>query len=338
VKTIDRRKLKVCLIGCGDMGAFHARAIRQNPNVSELTLSDADALRAQHLAQELDASWLSLDDAFLGLAFNAYFIVSPPAAHLAQATCAANTGAYVFCEKPLGEDLASIDSAMPALRSYKDRIQVGFNRRFDPHMADLKARIAAGAIGQVEQLRIVSRDHTPPGVGDLKNSSGLITETTIHDFDLCRWLLDDEMSKVMCMGGALINPEYETLGHIDTATTLLQGSRGQQVVIQNSWRTSYGYDQRVEAFGSGGRLTVANPSGPLVLQEDAGGLCRKRIAPDWLVRYQEAYVLQAASFLDSVAQGTTVTPNLNDGYLASFLAEKAAEALRSGRSVSCDTD
>jgi myo-inositol 2-dehydrogenase/D-chiro-inositol 1-dehydrogenase len=205
-------------------------------------------------------------------------------------------------------------------------------------MAELKRRITDGEIGDIEQLQIVSRDHTAPPADGLENSAGLIIETAIHDFDMSRWLLDDEIVKVMCLGSVLINPDYEKVGHIDTATTVLEGSRGQQVVIQNSWRTSYGYDQRVEAFGAGGRLNVANPSGPLVTQEDASGLHRGLIATDWLVRYPEAYFIQATAFLDAVSNETAVSPNLTDGYHASYLAQKATESHRSGQPVLCKPD
>ncbi len=332
----EKPGLGVCLVGCGGMGDLHARSILKCATVKSLTLCDADEPRARKLAEDLGAECMSVDDALSKSKFDAYFIVSPPFAHLEQIKRAAETGAYVFCEKPLGENLASIDAAMPALQPHQDHIQLGFNRRFDPHMAELKRRIETGAIGPVEQLRIVSRDHLAPPADDLQNSAGLLVETAIHDFDLSRWLLDDELTEVMCMGSVLINSDYKAVGHIDTATTLLRGSRGQQVVIQNSWRTSYGYDQRVEAFGAGGKLTVANPAGPLVLQEDNGGLHRELIATDWLVRYREAYFIQAAAFLDAVASGATVSPGLSDGYRASYLAQKATESHISGQPVMCD--
>ena len=326
-------KLRVCMIGCGGMGTLHARALAQHADLGNLTLCDADGTRAQALADQLGAQTCPVDDALAQDGFDAYFIVSPPFAHLDQIQRAASTGAHVFCEKPLGEDIASIEKAMPALTDHADRIQIGFNRRFDPHMAELKRNIAAGAIGTVEQLRIVSRDHTAPQVGDLANSAGLIAETAIHDFDMSRWLLNGEIAEVFCMGGTLINPEYDSIGHIDTATILLRSTLGQQVVIQNSWRTSYGYDQRVEAFGGGGKMTVDNPSGPLVLREDGSGLHRGVIATDWLARYPEAYAIQAREFLDKVFLGKAVSPNLTDGYQASLIAQMAADSLTSGKPV-----
>lgn len=333
--TVENRGLRVCLLGCGGMGRFHAESILRHSNLSGLSLCDVDPSRAQELAGELGAEWLPLEVALSSNTFDAFFVVTPAAAHVEQLVRLVPSGAYVFCEKPLGIDMASIEAAMPVLKPFADQIQVGFNRRFDPHMADLKRRLSAEDIGAIEQLRIVSRDFSAPSVESLDDSAGLLFETAIHDFDLTRWLLDDEICELMCFGGALVNPRYANVGHIDTATTLMRGTRGQQVVVQNSWRTSYGYDQRVEAFGAGGRLTVSNPAEPLVFHENAGGLHRGPISPDWFARYPEAYFIQDTAFLDAVSSGDAVRPNLIDGYMASRLAQRASESLNSGLLVSC---
>ncbi len=333
--SVEKRGLNVCLVGCGGMGRLHGKSILRHSDVSGLSLCDVDPARARELAGELGAEWLPLDEALSSGKFDAFFVVTPAAAHVEQLVRIAPNGAYVFCEKPLGHDMAAIDAAMPALKPFADRIQVGFNRRFDPHMADLKRRILAGDIGEIEQLRIVSRDFSAPSVESLDKSAGLLFETATHDFDLARWLLDDEICELMCLGGALINPRYASVGHIDTATTIMRGAHGQQVVIQNSWRTSYGYDQRVEAFGAGGRLTVANPAGPLVFHENADGLRSGPISTDWFDRYPEAYFIQDTAFLDAVSSGDAVRPNLNDGYMASYIAQRASESQSGGVFVSC---
>ena len=318
------------------MGRLHGESILRHSALSSLSLCDVDPSRARELAGKLGVQWLPLPEALDSSVFDALFVVTPPEAHVDQLLRTVPNGSYVFCEKPLGNDMASINAAMPTLKPFADRIQVGFNRRFDPHMAALKRRILAGDIGEIEQLRIVSRDFTPPSVESLDKSAGLLFETAIHDFDLTRWLLDDELSEVMCLGGALVNPRYASKGHIDTATMVMRGARGQQVVIQNSWRTSYGYDQRVEAFGAGGCLTVANPADPLVFYENASGLHRGLISPDWFARYPEAYFIQNTAFLDAVSSGDAVRPNLIDGYMASHIAQRASESQRSGLPVSCE--
>ncbi len=318
------------------MGRLHGESILRHSALSSLSLCDVDPSRARELAGKLGVQWLPLPEALDSSVFDAFFVVTPPEAHVDQLLRTVPNGSYVFCEKPLGNDMASINAAMPTLKPFADRIQVGFNRRFDPHMAALKRRILAGDIGEIEQLRIVSRDFTPPSVESLDKSAGLLFETVIHDFDLTRWLIDDELSEVMCLGGALVNPRYASKGHIDTATTVMRGARGQQVVIQNSWRTSYGYDQRVEAFGASGCLTVANPADPLVFYENSSGLHRGLISPDWFARYPEAYFIQNTAFLDAVSSGDAVRPNLIDGYMASHIAQRASESQRSGLPVSCE--
>ena len=336
MSPVEKRGLSVCLVGCGGMGRLHGQSILRHSNVSSLGLCDVDPSRARKLAGELGVEWLRLDEALSSIMFDAFFVVTPAAAHVEQLVRIVPSGAYVFCEKPLGHDMAIIDAAMPALKLFAGRIQVGYNRRFDPHMAELKRRILAGDIGEIEQLRIVSRDFSAPSVESLDKSAGLLFETATHDFDLTRWLLDDEICELMCLGGAMINPRYASVGHIDTATTIMRGAHGQQVVIQNSWRTSYGYDQRVEAFGAGGRLTVANPAEPSVFYENAGGLHRGPISPDWFARYPEAYFIQDTAFLDAVSSGDAVRPNLIDGYMASLIAQRASESQKAGLPVSCE--
>ena len=333
--TVEKRGLSVCLVGCGGMGRLHGESILRHSNLSGLSVCDVDPSRAQKLAGELGAEWLPLTEALSSSTFDAFFVVTPAAAHVEQLVRIIPGGAYVFCEKPLGVDMATIDAAMPVLRPFADRIQVGFNRRFDPHMAALKQRILAGDIGEIEQLRIVSRDFSAPSVESLVGSAGLLFETAIHDFDLTRWLLDGEICELMCLGNALINPDYSSVGHIDTATTIMRGTCGQQVVIQNSWRTSYGYDQRVEAFGAGGRLAVSNPADPLVFCENADGLHRGPISSDWFARYPEAYFIQDTAFLNAVSSGDAVRPNLIDGYMASYIAQRASESQSAGSLVSC---
>lgn len=333
MKHSQDKPLSICLIGCGEMGRLHARSIAAHRNISRFAVSDADNTRAEETAHQLKAESLSVDEALEEAEFDAVFVVSPPSEHLNHTLRAAQTGAYVFCEKPLGPNLASIDAVYLDLKPFGDKIHLGFNRRFDPHMAALKARVDAGEVGRVEQLHIVSRDHTPPTIEALKTAAGLIAETAIHDFDMARWLLGTEPAEVSCHGAALVNPDYAAHGHIDTATTILTSAVGQQVVIQNSLRANYGYDQRVEAFGAGGRLAVANPVTPLVAREDGNGLMHASISDDWSTRYVESYRIEVQSFLSTVRAGLATSPNLFDGYMASLIAQNAQASLDTGRRV-----
>ncbi len=312
------------------MGRLHAASIATHPMLGQFTVCDSLMDAARSVATEFGAKVMSVNEALACSGFDAIIIASPARLHLDHTARAVKTGSYVFCEKPLGLDLASIKETLPQLTPYAGRIQLGFNRRFDPHMAALKARLDAGEIGEIEQLHIISRDHKPPRVSDLKNSAGLIAETAIHDFDMLRWLLGTEITQVFCYGATLVNPDYAKFAHIDTATMVLRTAKGQQVVIQNSWRAIYGYDQRIEAFGPKGRLNVSNPVDPLVTYQDQNGLRHGRIADDWSDRYLTAYRIEMHQFLDCVAANGLPTPGLNDGVMASKLAHCVQVSLDTG--------
>lgn len=333
----QQAELNLCLIGCGHMGRLHARNLAFDARVARLTLCDASEDTVTALVDDLSGGSATLSpgqvDTALDGAFDGFIIASPAHLHLEQVIRASKTGAYIFCEKPLGTDFAAIEAATAALAPYAEQIQVGFNRRFDPQMAALKARIAAGDVGPIEQLHIVSRDHRPPTIAQLKNSAGLIAETAIHDFDMLRWLLDGEIAQISCYGGALINPEYADHGHIDTATMVLISEIGQQIVIQNSWRAANGYDQRIEAFGPKGRLTVDNPTADLVRFEGRSGMRHGQIADDWSTRYIASYCVEMQAFVHSVAKHQSTMPNLCDAIAASKLAFLAQRSLREGRAI-----
>lgn len=331
-----KKSLSVCLIGCGEMGRLHASSIVDHPLLGELSVCDWSQDAAQKAADDFGATLKTVDAALDSSGIDAYIIASPAHLHLDHTARAAKTGAYVFCEKPLGVTLASINEALPELIQFADKIQMGFNRRFDQHMAALKARLDLGEIGEIEQLHIVSRDHKPPLLADLKNSAGLIGETAIHDFDTVRWLMGVEIAQVSCFGATLVDPLYREAGIIDTATTILTTKKGQQIVIQNSLRAVYGYDQRVEAFGADGRLNVSNPTGPLVSHEDRNGLRHGQIADDWSDRYVDAYRDEMHQFLKCVANQAVVSPGLQDGVMASQLAHLAQLSLDSGQPQVCE--
>ncbi|MHA3980733.1 Gfo/Idh/MocA family oxidoreductase [Halovulum sp. GXIMD14794] len=337
----DNTNLKISVIGCGTMGAIHARNLAADPRVGHVALFDADLARAEAVAsgfgpRDAASSVAQVDSVFDGDTPDAFVICSPAALHLDQLVTASRTGAYVFCEKPVASRYEQIAAKLDNLRPYNDRIQVGFNRRFDPHMADLKARLAAPETGKIEQLQVISRDHTPPTLDQLPNSAGLIAETMIHDFDTVRWLLSDEIRAVFCSGAALVNPAYADLGHVDTTTTILTGRGGQQVVVQNSWRAPNGYDQRVEALCEHTRLNVGNPRASAVTAEDRSGELSQPIKDDWSTRYVDAYRSEMSHFVETVARRAVTGPNLLDGIAASYLAEQCAASLASGKQVECE--
>ncbi len=327
--------LTLCLIGCGAMGSLHAHHLAGDARVGRLILCEAERARAEALARGLGprgpmTEIIAPDQAFDTTSVDGFLIASPAARHAEHLRRAAATGRYVFCEKPVATDPEDIVSLAADLGHGADHIQVGFNRRFDHHLSVFRSRLVAGAVGRIEQLHLASRDHAPPMPDHLPFSAGLIAETMIHDFDTVRWLLDDDIASVSCHGSALIDPTHADHGHIDTATTVLIGASGQQVVIQNSWRAPHGYDQRIEALGAAGLLRVENPRNSTVTMNTVTGEAMDAIRDDWSTRYVEAYRTEMVAFVDCVTGNAPVSPNLHDGLAASTLAACCQEALRTG--------
>jgi myo-inositol 2-dehydrogenase/D-chiro-inositol 1-dehydrogenase len=210
---------------------------------------------------------------------------------------------------------------------------VGFNRRFDPSFAELHRRIGAGAIGAVEQVIITSRDPGPPPVGYIKVSGGLFRDMTIHDFDMARWMLGEEPIEVFAYAANLVDPAIGEAGDVDSAMVLLKTASGRMAHINNSRRAAYGYDQRVEVHGSGGRLIAGNRTPTTVELADAKAVSADKPLHFFLERYAEAYRIELSAFLDSVEQGTPMPVGAEDGRQALVLADAAFESLRTGRPV-----
>jgi myo-inositol 2-dehydrogenase/D-chiro-inositol 1-dehydrogenase len=239
-----------------------------------------------------------------------------------------------MCEKPLAPSLSEAQRCIDVLGAKAGSVFVGFNRRFDAGHAALKRAIEAGAIGNREQLIITSRDPHPPPLDYIPNSGGLFRDMMIHDFDMARWILGEEPVSIYSRGSCLVDPQIGRLGDIDTACVSMVTPSGKQAVILNSRRAAYGYDQRIEAFGSAGMLISDNPK--------ATGLTRYSSqnfgAPDrfrafYMERYGDSYRLEIETFLRGIVEGTAFPVNAIDGLRTAYLAEAAAASLQMGRAI-----
>lgn len=316
-------QLRICLFGAGEMATIHAMNLISDPRVRLAYVVDPSQERAAALAVATGAQVVDTDAAFSDPTIDAYVIASPPRTHADYLLRAAQTRAYVFCEKPIDHDMARIQACMAALQGREGFVQLGFNRRFDAQFVALKQAITAGRIGAVEQVLIISRDAEAPPVEGFLHSSGLLKETAVHDFDLVRWLLEDEVAEVYVMADALINPAYLTVGQIDTTTTAIRMAKGTHVTILNSLRAAYGYDQRIEVLGTEGTASVGNVPESLVILSTAQGIRSEKPLHNYHQRYAQAYRTEILAFVETVANGGTVTPDAVDGLRASAVAEAA---------------
>ena len=333
----DSKYLKVALIGAGEMASVHALNIVANPFAELVYIVDPDQQNATNLASKTGAKVATEQQIFEDDSIDAYVVASPPFTHADYIEKAIAINKYVFCEKPIDNDLERIKTCMETIGEHTSKVQMGFNRRFDRDFAALKAALDDGKIGKAEQVLLISRDHSPPAPAMLKNSSGMFRETAIHDFDMARWLIGEEFVEVYVCANVLINQAYKELGHTDTSTTILKTACGQQVTIINSWRAVYGYDQRIEVLGSEGLLSVDNKSETRQVIANHCGIQHQNPFGGYMERYAEAYRTEIDLFLCHVAAQEPTTPNAWDGYCASLIANKAEVSASTNKPVKIDT-
>ncbi|MHB8816563.1 MAG: inositol 2-dehydrogenase [Steroidobacteraceae bacterium] len=323
-------RIAVALIGGGRIGKIHAGNVAAHPALSLKYVIDPLGDAAAALAARYGATATTLDAALADSTVAGVIVASPTDQHLAHCLQAAAAGKAIFCEKPVDLSVERARSAAGALA--KARLFLGFNRRFDPSFRALRQKLQVGEIGSLETLHIISHDPAPPPVSYIKVSGGLFKDMTIHDFDIARWLLAEPIVEVYAMAACLVDPAIGAADDIDTAKVLLRTASGRMALISNSRRSGYGYDQRIEAFGSEGSVRVDNLTTTTVSVWDEEGATRAPFQNFFLERYAEAYRLEMDHFA-AVLRGEEPTVCFSDGVRALELAEAAGRSHATGRPV-----
>lgn len=319
------------LLGAGRIGALHGRNIAANPKAKLAAIADVVAAPAESLGRELGAPVRSVDDILADAAIQAVVICSSTDTHAALIEAAAMAGKAVFCEKPVDLSSDRIRICLQVVERAGTPLMIGFNRRFDPHFAALQGRLAAGEIGQLELVTILSRDPAPPPIAYIERSGGLFRDMMIHDFDMARFLLGEEPVEVHAVGSSLVDPAIGVAGDVDTAAVLLKTASGKICQISNSRRATYGYDQRVEVHGAKGMLRAQNLHESTVELADAAGFRSAPVLNFFLERYLPAYKRELDHFLDCLESGRRPTPTGEDGLRAQILADAATRSAQSGQ-------
>jgi myo-inositol 2-dehydrogenase/D-chiro-inositol 1-dehydrogenase len=319
--------------GAGRIGQIHAANIAAHPEARLRYVVDVNRAAAEGLASRYGASVADTDAALSDPAVDAVLIASSTDTHADLIERAAKAGKAIFCEKPVDLDLKRVDACLAVAKKAGVPLLIGFNRRFDPSFAALKREFDGGAVGKLELLAITSRDPGPPPLAYIKVSGGLFRDMMIHDFDLARWILGEDPIEVYATASCLVDPAIGQAGDIDTAVVVLRTRSGAIAQISNSRRAVYGYDQRVEAFGSGGMLRAENRTPTTVERATAAGVARDKPLHFFLERYAEAYKAEFDHFLAAVGKGEAPTPTGADGRAALALAEAALESSRTGKPV-----
>ena len=325
--------LRIGLLGCGRIGQVHARSILALGSVQVTAVADALPAAASALAAATGAEVRSVDAILSAADIDAVVIGTPTDSHFDQILAAAKAGKAIFCEKPVDMSVDRIRICMEAVEKAGVTFLTGFNRRFDPNFASLRARIKDGAIGAVELVIITSRDPAPPPVSYIARSGGLFRDMMIHDFDMARFLMGEEFVRLHAMGSALVDPAIGEAGDVDTAAVILTTASGRICQISNSRRASYGYDQRIEVHGALGMLRAENQLESTVELATDQGFRRAPAQHFFLERYEAAYLAEMRAFVAAVSSGTQPTPGIEDGLRAQMLADAATRSRETGQPV-----
>ena len=324
--------MKICLIGAGRIGAVHAIAIASEESAILHSVVDLNHEAAEDLARNYSADVLSIDEAFNNNEIDAFIIASSTATHADLIEKCVRVGKPVFCEKPI--DL-SLDRALSCAQMVKESgivCMLGFNRRFDPHMASLKDKVDANVVGSIQSLIITSHDPEPPSMDYIAGSGGLFHDMMIHDFDMACWILNDTPSSIYVSARAA-NDDIASQGDVDTASVILNMRKGTIVTIINGRQASFGYDQRIEAFGETGMLQVQNALEDNVVLSNANGINQAKAKYFFLERYEKAYHNELLHFIKSFQSGSKPSVDISDGVLALRIAEAAQKSLKTGNPV-----
>ena len=322
------------LLGAGRIGKVHAKAISASAGARLVAVADAFPAAATALADHYGCEVRSIAAILAAKDIDAVVICTPTDTHADLIEKFARAGKAIFCEKPIDLSLARVKACLKVVRDTKAVLMVGFNRRFDPHFGAVRAAIDAGTIGAVEMVTIISRDPGAPPYDYITRSGGIFRDMTIHDFDMARFMLGEEISAVSAQASVLTDPNIAKLGDFDSVSVMLTTASGKHCTISNSRRATYGYDQRVEVHGSLGSVAAENQRPVSIEVATAAGYTRPPLHDFFMTRYTDAYAAEIAAFVAAVADKGAASPSGEDGLVALALAEAALQSVAEKRTVS----
>ena len=311
-----QRQLNFGVIGAGMIGKVHAEHLAfRIPETKLSIIADVNYSSAKELAERLRGPKAVPDyhDILVDPSIDAVAICSSTNTH-AQIICeAAQAGKHIFCEKPISYDLQKIDEALKLVEKTGVKLQVGFNRRFDPNFARVRTAITNGEIGEPHLLHIISRDPEPPTAEYCKTSGGIFMDMTIHDFDMARYLVGSEVTEIYASGGVRIDPEIGKVGDLDTIMVMLKFEDGTIGTIDNSEKATYGYDQRVEVFGSKGCIQIQNNYPNNAILSNGQSIQHDLPLYFFVERYTDSYIAEMRAFAQAVLQDQPTPVTGKDG-------------------------
>jgi myo-inositol 2-dehydrogenase/D-chiro-inositol 1-dehydrogenase len=328
--------LNLGLIGAGRIGKLHAEHLAYRiPGARLSMITDVNESAARECAQRLGVPSSGSDyRAILAdPGVQAVVICSPTDTHAEIIQTAAAAGKHIFCEKPIDLDLARIDRTRAAVAKAGVTLQLGFNRRFDPNFRRVRQAVVSGEIGTPHQVRITSRDPGPPPLEYIAKSGGIFMDMTIHDFDMARFLVGAEVEEVYATASARVDPAIGKAGDWDTAVIMLKFVNGVVGTIENCRQAVYGYDQRVEVFGSGGSISTDNNYPNSAVVQGKQTIYRDQPLNFFMQRYLESYLVEMTEFVDAVRKGTPPPVSGPEGRIPVVMANAARRSVLENRPV-----
>lgn len=326
--------IETALFGAGRIGKIHAANLAAHPAAKLKYIVDVNAKAAADLAAQYGAKVAPTADVFADPAVKAVVIASSTDTHADLMVQSAKAGKAIFCEKPVDLDLARARDCERAVRTAGVVCLIGFQRRYDPTFSAVKQRLVKGEVGEPEVLIVTSRDPGAPPVDYIKRSGGIFKDMLIHDFDICRWILDDEAVSVYASGSCLVDPAIAAAGDADTTAVTIRTKKGRLCQINTSRRAAYGYDQRFEVLGAKGMLQAGNHRPTEVAAYSPSAVSTDLPEPFFLERYAKAYAIEMRHFFDALVNRTQVATTIADGVKALELADAATRSWQEGRIIS----
>lgn len=325
----------VCLLGSGRMGQIHAANVAAHAKARLICTVNPNIASASKIAERYGGKAMkSAAEAISEAAVDVVIIATPTDTHLDYVRLAAEAGKPILCEKPLELDQQRLQQCIATLDANPVPCMLGFNRRFDPSVKALRDAVVSGDVGDLHLLLLTSRDPAPPPIGYVKSSGGYFCDSTIHDLDLARWILGEEPEEVYATASCLVDPEIGAVGDVDTAMTILRTPSGRLCHINNSRRAVYGFDQRIEAFGSAGMIQTENQPEVQLMRADADATAaRGRLKYFFLERYADAFRLMLDAFIEAVAEGQAPSVTQEDGKRALALALACEQSRRERKAI-----
>jgi len=330
------KPVRVGIIGAGRIGRVHGGALAYRlPEAVPVAVMDANMEAARALAEACGIPHVaeSAEEMFAAEDIEAVLICSPTGTHADMIERAARAGKHIFCEKPIDHKLERIDRALEAVTKAGVKLQVGFNRRFDANFARVRRAVESGEIGAPHLLHIVSRDPAPPPIAYIAGSGGIFLDMTIHDFDMARFLIGDEVEEIYTAAAVRVDPEIGKAGDLDTAVIVLRFRNGVIGTIDNSRKAVYGYDQRVEILGSEGAIATGNCYPNECVISTASSVRKDLPLNFFMERYAQSFVNELRAFVTAVREDQPVPVTGADGRIPVVMALAARRSYDDHRPV-----